>query len=195
LADVAENTLCQELAGGILARAAHSEAPVNVRNRATVGGCVVSNSAASGGASPFVLVLAALDARVMITDGQERAQPLLEVLASPAYAIGRGLIVELRIPWPAAHAQGGLAHVGRTPADQPIVAAAAVRDGRGARVAMGGIASTPLVLQIDDFAELEGVLASLAPELDTPDDFRGSAQYRQAMAVVMAQRALAQATA
>ncbi len=43
--------------------------------------------------------------------------------------LGRGLITELRLPWPNGGVRGGLARVARTPADHPIVAAAAVVDG------------------------------------------------------------------
>lgn len=195
LAAVAESHLCRNLASGILAKAAHAEMPVNVRNVATVGGCIASSGAASDGvASQFVLALLALAAHVVVDDGQQRVLSLLEVLADPVQAIGRGLIVELRLPWAFEGANSGLAQVARTPSDQPIVAAAAVSDGRNVRVAVGGVAGTPVLLRLGNPTELDSALASALPELDTPDDFRGSAQYRLAMAAVVVRRALAQAT-
>lgn len=197
LSAVAENPLCRALAGGVLAQAAHDDLPPNTRNTATVGGCVVSQATADPGvASRLALALAALDAQAVIVeeDCQPRTLPVIEVLADPGRAIGHGLVVELRLPWLADGAGGGLAHVVRTPADQPMVAAAAVSAGRSIRVAVGGVAGKPVLLRLSDAAELESALAGTLPTLDTPDDFRGSALFRRAMAAVVARRALAQAT-
>lgn len=198
LSAIADDPLCRALAGGILAQAAHDELPLNMRNTATVGGCIASHATADpGAASRLVLALAALDARAVIAEGHEhlRTLPLMKVLADPGRAVGRGLIIELRMPWPAESVGGGLAHVARTPSDHPLVAAVAVRTGRSACVAVGGIAREPVVLHLDDAAAWERTLAQTLPGLDTPDDFRGSAAYRRAMAVVVTRRALAQATA
>lgn len=187
LAGIAQDDACQELAGGLLGRAVRDDAPLNVRHAATIGGSIASGDPSS----ELLLALLALDAQAVIFDSQERVLPLADVLADPATAIGRGLIGEVRIPWPASALCGGLERVARTPADQAIVAAAAVSDGVSSRVAIGGIADRPVLLQLNKAEELEPSLAALLPTLDTPDDFRGSGEYRRAMALVVAKRALA----
>jgi CO/xanthine dehydrogenase FAD-binding subunit len=98
----------------------------------------------------------------------------------------------------------GEAHVGRTPADEPIVSAiAAVERGRGivrqARVALTGVWSRPVALA-QASARLAGipltvdgireVAAAIQVEVTPRGDFLGSQQYRRAMAGVMARRAL-----
>jgi CO/xanthine dehydrogenase FAD-binding subunit len=70
------------------------------------------------------------------------------------------------------------ARTARTPADKPIVVAVARvgADGRR-RIALAGVATTPvLVDEIDD--------------LDPPGDFRGSGQYRRELARVLVSRAI-----
>ncbi len=189
LSSLVDDATCQELAGGVLAQAARADAPINVRNTATLGGCV-----ARGDTSSLVLLaLLALAAQVIIDDGQPRQLPLDTVLHDTAQAIGRGLIIEIRLPWPPSNTGSGLARVGRTPSDEPIVAAVAVSTGVAGRLALGGVANRPVLLSGINLENLGTVLADLLPSLDTPDDFRGSAAYRRAMAQVTAQRALIQA--
>lgn len=100
-----------------------------------------------------------------------------------------------------------LATVERTPSDAPVVLAAAaltVADGRctAARLVLGGVAPAPLrVIPVE--AVLTGqplapdVIADAAVQVASrvhpTGDFRGSAEYRREMAVVLAQRALNQA--
>jgi CO/xanthine dehydrogenase FAD-binding subunit len=101
---------------------------------------------------------------------------------------------------------GGEAHVGRTPADEPIVAAVAVveMDGdtvRQARVALTGVWPEPVRLA-EAVAQLVGgpldedsiraVAAAVKEEVAPRGDFRGSEEYRRAMAGVMTRRALEQ---
>lgn len=157
------------LAGGLLPRAAVAEGPVNLRNAATVGGLV----AAAEADSEFYAALLALDAQVVqYAAGQSTTTPLAELAAVT------GIITAIRLPL--ADCRSGLAHVVRTPADRPIVAAVAVCGPDSARVALCGVAARP-------------ILAG-AP-LNPPDDFKGSAAYRSAMAEIMTARALAEAKA
>jgi CO/xanthine dehydrogenase FAD-binding subunit len=120
---------------------------------------------------------------------------VIDVLADPAAAIGRGLITQVRVPRPAAGCQGGADRVTRTPSDQPIVAAAALVTPRGIRIALGGVAPQPLLIQLGGDADLEQVVTAAVADLNPPADFRGSAGYRRAMAPVVARRAVAQARA
>ncbi len=154
-------------AGGLLRRAAQGEGPVNLRNAATVGGVV----AAAESDSEFYAALLALDAHLVVHEGtRPKTIPLAE------WVPGRGLITEVRLPLAAW--RGGAARIARTPSDRPIVAAYAVVDAGVQRVALCGVAHHP-------------ILAGMA--LDPPDDFKGSAEYRRAMAEVVMARALAEA--
>jgi CO/xanthine dehydrogenase FAD-binding subunit len=189
LAAVAAHDGCRHLAGGILAEAARRTAPPNVRNAATVGGTIVRAEPES----ELLLALLALAALVVIDDGQPRPLPLSDLLPGPRAAIGRGLILKVHIPPLDSTVGGGLARVARTPADYPIVAAAAVGDGHTARIALGGVAPAPLLLRLGSPAELDQAIATALADVDTPADFRGSAGYRRAMAPILAHRALARA--
>jgi CO/xanthine dehydrogenase FAD-binding subunit len=68
--------------------------------------------------------------------------------------------------------------VARTPSDRPVVAAYATAGSAGDRVALCGVGPRPLLA---------------GRPLNPPSDFRGSAEYRLAMAEVVAARALAEA--
>jgi CO/xanthine dehydrogenase FAD-binding subunit len=98
----------------------------------------------------------------------------------------------------------GEASVARTPADEPIVAAFAAVDWDGevvcrARVALTGVwpeparlAKAPLKLvggPLDD-AWIRRVAATVEAEVEPRGDYRGSQEYRRAMAGVLTRRAL-----
>jgi carbon-monoxide dehydrogenase medium subunit len=120
------------------------------------------------------------------------------LLATPA------LITELVIPRWGDSTGAALEIVSRTPADAPIVAVAAMLAFAGdrvahARLALAGVAGTVVRLpeieaMLADQALTPDLIASAAarvPELLHPaGDFRGSAEYRRAMAGVLTQRAL-----
>ncbi len=158
LTDVIENEVVGELADGLLALAARNEGPVNYRNAATVGG-IVAGAATD---SEFYAALLALGATVSTT-AAEHPQPLAAIGAV------RGIITAVHVPLDVA--RGGLARVARTPADRPIVAAVAVVGADATRVAYCGISERPI---------LEGTDALPF------SDFRGSAEYRAALAPISA---------
>jgi CO/xanthine dehydrogenase FAD-binding subunit len=162
LAAIAAHPVAGSLADGLLARAAQGEGPVNLRNMATAGGVV----AAAEADSEFYAALLALDASVvLVAPGGTRTVALAEL------AHVDGLITEIQLPLAAQ--RGALARVARTPADRPIVAALAVRGEADVRVVLCGVAARPM--------------PAGAP-LNPPDDFKGSAAYRRAMAEVLAER-------
>ena len=169
LSQITEDEVGGTLANGLLRRAAAGEGPLNLRNAATVGGVVASAEYDS----EFYAALLALDAGVVLHNGEQEHTVQLEDLQSIA-----GLITAVLIP--AAAARGGMARVARTPADRPIVAAAAVQVEGVERIALCGVAARPV---------LRG--AALTP----PDDYKGSAAYRLAMAEIVAQRACAEIAA
>ena len=67
--------------------------------------------------------------------------------------------------------------------DRPIVMAVAHRDGDTVRVAMTGVSTVPLVVDLDHI-----------DDLDPPPDFRGTTAYRTALAQVLADRVVAAVT-
>jgi len=166
LTDVCEHAGAAALASGLLVRAARGEGAVNLRNQATVGGVIV----AAESDSEFYAALLALGAQVVTVS-------LAGEVVTPLADLGEvsGLVTAVWVPegieW------GASARVARTPADRPIVAALAVRDGTATRVALCGVAARPV---------LDG-----AP-LDPPDDYKGSAAYRRSVAAVLKQRVLAE---
>ena len=179
------------------------------RNRATVGGAIAT--AASN--DPLVVALLACAAQVtLITPAGRRFLSLAEFLPTRAALLAEpALITEVfTLLDPEAvppETEWALASVARTPSDAPIVVAAAMLaldHGRcaAARVALGGVAQMPILLpeieatlvgQIpspDLFAEAGSRAAALVQPIG---DFRGSAEYRRAMAGVLTERALHQA--
>lgn len=112
----------------------------------------------------------------------------------------------LHIPPSDPNQRWGEARVARTPADEPIVAAVAVVeiDGdivRQARVALTGVwpepvrlaqAAAQLVGNPLDEANIRAVAEGVEKEVAPRGDFRGSEEYRRAMAGVLTRRALEQ---
>jgi CO/xanthine dehydrogenase FAD-binding subunit len=174
------------------------------RNRATVGGAVATVASDD----PLVVALLSCEARVtFVTPAGRRILPLAEFLpACTALLAEPALIEDVHVSLDR-EAEWALASVARTPSDTPIVVAAAMLaldHGRcgAARVALGGVAQIPILLpeieaalvgQIaspDLFAEAGNRAASL---VQPNGDFRGSDEYRRAMAGVLTERALNQA--
>lgn len=128
-------------------------------------------------ASPESSLLAALlvcDAQVAVVSVSGRQSlTLATYLAQPAPGILSA--VHLHID-----GRGADARLGRTPADSPIVAAVGRRgdDGR-LRLALCGIAATPLLVEPEAIADLQ-----------PSGDFRGSAEYRREMAAVLSGRVM-----
>jgi CO/xanthine dehydrogenase FAD-binding subunit len=189
----------QRLCSGLLSRAAQRWSGNVQRNRATVGGAVV----VADPVDPLLLALLAADADVVLLDrAGARRLPLSVLPPSP------GLISAIEISLPPG-LRGGLAEVGRTPSDAPIVAACAVlevADGKCTRagLALGGVSETAIVAA-DAVGGLVGrpltreaiadAAASAAAGLAPRGDYKGSSEYRRAMAETLAARALAQAAA
>jgi CO/xanthine dehydrogenase FAD-binding subunit len=163
LTDLLEHPIGGALADGLLRLAAHGEGPLNLRNAATIGGVV----ALAETDSEVYAALLALGATVTMHDGTRPATVPLADLTTI-----NGLITEVQLP--VTEARGALARVARTPSDRPIVAAVAVRVAGIDRVALCGVAARPVLI---------------GAELNPPDDYRGSAEYRRAMVDVLVARA------
>ena len=160
----------------VLREAARRERPSTLRRQATLGGCVAAREAAS----ELLAALLAHDAEVSIAGHRgPRRSELAEFLAAGPLDRAR-IITNLTVCISGA---ASAARAARTRADQPIVAVVARITAAGERrLALAGVAATPV---------MAGEHAGWAGELDPPGDFRGSAEYRRALAAVLADRALA----
>lgn len=194
LAAVAQDPLCRDLADGILVETARRDASLNVRNAATVGGTLVVCPVDS----EFPLALLALGADLTVHADRPTLVSLQAFLQDPAGILEkvRGLITQIHIPL-AMHTAGAVARVSRTPGDHSIVAAVAVitEDADAIRVALGGVASRPLLICVGQEQDAAEAVAAAIAAGELHADFRGSAGYRREMGVLMAQRALEQALA
>ena len=151
-----------------------SELPSTLRTLATIGGTVASGDSDS----QLIASLLVHDAEVTIlnsSDG-ELSVPLQEVLIKPE-GLESELIMSIDI---ATDGEFILEATGRTPADTPIVSVAARRCSDGDRMAVTGVAPTPVLV------DPENPTVSLQP----PSDFRGDSEYRMHLVKILASRAL-----
>lgn len=155
------------------------EAPLNLRNTATVAGTLVS----CDGRSTFATVLLALDAKLMtIVDRQSSIVNLGEFLPLRP----RGLITALSLPL---NVKLAFDSVARTPADKPIVCAALAQWNSGrARLALGGYGKSPLLAM--DGTEAGGAEAAARNAFHEAKDEWASAEYRMNAAATLAKRCL-----
>jgi CO/xanthine dehydrogenase FAD-binding subunit len=155
----------------VIREAARRELPSTLRAQSTIAGTIVGADCES----ELITVLLVHDAVVVVERPEGIEQLALEVLLSRLPLAPPGIITAVTIDTPGV---ASLTRTARTPADKAIVAAA-VRigaDGRR-RLALAGVASTP-------------ILVGEADELEPPSDFRGSAEYRRALAGVLVARAI-----
>jgi len=153
---------------------ARREAPNTIRNAATVGGTVAAADAESG----LLAGLLATSAIVAIAKPEgAREVPLADLLADRSTLAG-GIIESVRI---GLGGEAAFDFTARTPADIPIVLVAGTRSEEGTDLfAAAGIAPTPVVF---DPAHVD--------DLDPPNDFRGSTEYRRHLAAVLGSRVTA----
>jgi CO/xanthine dehydrogenase FAD-binding subunit len=167
-------TRLQDLVDGvdlpqILREVARREAPSTLRNAATVGGTVATADPDSELLAAFLVFGA--DVTLATTDGV-RTIPLRDVLEN---GVPRGSVITSISM--STTGDVAAARTGRTPADVPIVAAVGRRNGDKLLLALTGVATTPRLVD-------QGELEAFGP----PADFRGSAEYRRHLAVVLVRR-------
>ncbi|MBL8050786.1 MAG: FAD binding domain-containing protein [Anaerolineales bacterium] len=159
------------------------EAPLNIRNSATVAGTVVS----SDGRSTFVTMLLALDAKL---DHRPLTADRLSstVLGLSEYLLTRPktLITSISIPL---NAKTAFEYVSKTPADKPIVCASLAQWNSGrTRLTLGGYGRNPLLAM--DGTESNGVEEAARNAYHEATDEWASAEYRMEMAAVLSKRCL-----
>lgn len=159
------------------------EAPINLRDSATVAGTVV----VCDGRSPFGVVLLALDAKISIMNPNLESVGFGDLLARREEMLRASLIIGLEFP---GNARLSLEYVSRTPADKPIVCVALAQWPSGRiRVAVGGFGATPTLAS--DGPDPEGVEAAVRNALHDSSDHWGSAEYRMEAAATLARRCIA----
>ena len=172
-----------------LSDAIQQEAPLNIRNMATVGGTL----AAAGGHSPLATVLLACDCELLLQPEDQRLAlgdwlsiASLRTSSFRSEAPAGALIVEVRIPTSVSLAYTAVA---RTPADFPIVCAAAAGWPSGRRrAALGGHGLAPRL--VFDGTESAGAgLAAQSAYLTAGDEW-ASAEYRSEAAGILVERCI-----
>ncbi|MFM8877260.1 MAG: FAD binding domain-containing protein [Anaerolineae bacterium] len=155
------------------------EAPLNIRNTATVAGTLV----ASDGRSPFATMLLAMDAKIELVLNRES-----KIINCGEFLLTRpsGLITSITIPL---NTKSGFEFVSKTPADKPIVGAAVVQWNSGrTRLVLCGYSNTPLLAM--DGTEADGIQEAAKNAYHEANDEWASAEYRMDVAAVLAKRAL-----
>lgn len=157
------------------------EATHNLRQVATVAGTLV----AADGRSPFATALLALDALLTLQPGDEIAS-LGDLLPVRGERLPHRLITQVAIP---ANVRLAYEYVARTPADRPIVCVAAAQWSSGrTRLAVGGFGPAPRLAL--DGTESEGAGLAARSACSQAQDAWASAEYRQEVAQVLAQRCI-----
>jgi len=159
------------------------EAPLNIRNSATVAGTLV----ACDGRSTFASMLLAMDAKI------EQAILVNSNIDYRTTNIGdflplrsTKLITRITIP---ANIKLAFEYVSKTPADKPIVCAALAQWNSGrTRLALGGYGKSPMLAM--DGTEAEGVDTAAKNAFHEATDDYASAEYRMDVAATLAKRCL-----
>src|SRR5215216_5335446 len=194
-----QQLLESELCPAALKSALKLEAPLNIRNSATVAGTLVT----CDGRSTFAVTLLALDAKLelrsidhsqiveMETKSQSPEQDVLVVALGEFLPLrmepwkGK-LITSINIPL---NVKFAFEYVARTPADKPIICAALTQWNSGrARLALGGYGKNPTLAM--DGTEADGIETAARTAFHEGTDEYGSAEYRMAVAATLAKRCL-----
>ena len=156
------------------------EAPLNLRNAASVAGTLVT----CDGRSTFGTILLALDAKIetRYSTDDSRLSNIGEFLPLRP----RGLITSITVPL---NVKLAFDYVSRTPADKPIVCAALAQWNSGrTRLVLGGYSKSPLLAM--DGTEAEGTEAAARNAFHEATDEWASAEYRMDVAATLARRCL-----
>lgn len=146
----------------VIREAARREQPSTLRTQATVGGCIATGDPES----ELLAVLLVHEALVRMDAGTGTVQTPLDAVLLGLPLPARTILLGVTI---ATSGVAAVSRTARTTADRPIVAAAARRADGVRRIALAGVAQRP-------------VLVESADGLDPTGDFRGSGEYRRALA-------------
>jgi putative selenate reductase FAD-binding subunit len=159
------------------------EAPLNLRNAATVAGTLVS----ADGRSTFTAVLLAVDAKLTIVNPKSEIINLGDFLPLRPDNLRGKLITQIEIPL---NVKLAFETVARTPGDKPIVCAALAQWPSGrTRLALGGYGKAPLLAM--DGTESDGLETAARNAFHEANDDWASAEYRMDVAATLAKRSIA----
>ena len=159
------------------------EAPLNIRNAATVAGTFIT----CDGRSTFASVLLAMDAKITMSNQQKAEETLNIGELLPLREQVRGkLITKIVIPL---NVKLAFESVAKTPADKPIVCAALVQWNSGrTRLVLGGYGKSPMLAM--DGTEADGAESAAKNTYHEATDEWASAEYRVDVAATLAKRCL-----
>ena len=203
---IVESDLLNSRFHAILNHCAHFSGALGMRNRANVGGLLIDQS----GPCELLLAMMVLEALVMVRTrtGALRPVPLSEFIGGKAKLAPGEVAGEVRIPVPVASGKTtsgeALMRVARTPRDQAIVAIVArveMKDHAAKTVRLAVVGTSPLPERMEPIEKLltgkslspellENAAASAQSWAHPVGDFRGSAEYRAAMAGTLLRRVL-----
>jgi len=161
------------------------ETSINIRNRATVAGTLIT----CDGRSPFAAVMLALDAKIIFSSGRDPTilgnyLPLRTSLNCVHPFTSVRLVTKIQIP---TNVQFAFESIARTAMDRPIVCAALVQWPSGrTRLTLGGYGSAP-ILALDGNDPGGIALAARNAFIDAQDQW-ASSEYRSEMAAILAMR-------
>ena len=168
---------------GAVKSALKLEAPLNIRNSATIAGAIV----ACDGRSTFAGVLLALDAKITMSSKQKAEETINIGDFLPLRDQVRGkLITKISLP---ANVKLGFEYLSKTPSDKPLVCAALAQwNSDRTRLALGGYGKSPILAM--DGTEAEGVETAARNAFHEATDEWASAEYRMDVASTLARRCL-----
>jgi len=157
------------------------EAPLNIRNSASLGGLLLT----CDGRSPVATCLMALDARIILEPNHE------EILISDFFIIRENFPKDRLITTIIFSIDQlfSFDHVARTPFDKPIVCSALSTWPNGrSRLALGGYGDQPLLVVDGNFSD--AISAAARNSFLNAEDEWASAEYRSEMAEVLSRRCI-----
>lgn len=169
------------------------EAPLNIRNSATVAGTLVS----CDGRSTFASVLLAMDTKIVISSKQKEEGTINIGDFLPLREQVRGkLITKIILP---TNIKFAFEYVSKTPSDKPLVCAAVAQWNSGrTRLALGGYGESPMLAMDGELhpspsrrgTEGDGLFAAAKNAYHEATDEWASAEYRMDVAATLAKRCL-----
>lgn len=157
------------------------EAPLNIRNTATVAGTLV----VCDGRSTFASMLLAMDAKIMVSSKQNAEENINIGEFLPLREQIRGkLITKIVIP---SNIKFAFDYVSKTPSDKPLICTAVAQWNSGrTRLALGGYGKSPMLAM--DGTEANGLEAAAKNAYHEATDDYASAEYRMEVASTLAKR-------
>ncbi len=161
--------------------AIRQETTFNLRQVASMAGTLI----AADGRSTLATTMLAMDAQVTLEPNGEQ-MGLGDLLPMRRERLPGKLMTQITIPL---HVQVAFECVARAPADLPVVCVAVAQWSSGrTRLAMGGWGSAPVLAM--DGPESSGIEVAARDAYSAAEDEWASAEYRQEMAAILAERCI-----